>query len=87
MGRVFNSRSGIEYILLCIRAKLPNLELKTRPKQLLGPLPLAFALPKPGDGLQGDQLAGFQGCIEAIGSFSFGQVTKLLKLFFFVAAK
>jgi hypothetical protein len=25
----------------------PNLELKTRPKQLLGSLPLVFALPAP----------------------------------------
>jgi hypothetical protein len=31
--------------LFCYEAKQPNLKLKTRPKQLLGYLPLAFALP------------------------------------------
>jgi hypothetical protein len=48
LGRVFNSRSGC-----CILAKhllnnaaiRPNLGLKTRPKQLLGSLPLVTALP------------------------------------------
>jgi hypothetical protein len=30
-------------------AKQPNLELKTRPKQLLGSLPLVIALPGEGD--------------------------------------
>ncbi len=29
----------------CYHVKLPNLELKTRPKQLLGSLPLDYALP------------------------------------------
>jgi hypothetical protein len=32
-------------LLLCSKAKLLNLELKTRPKQLLVYLTLAFALP------------------------------------------
>ncbi len=47
LGRVCNSklrhvciRHAIAYI-----TKWPNLKLKTRPKQLLGSLPLAFALP------------------------------------------
>ncbi len=47
LGRVFNSRLGhackghtIEHI-----TKQPNLKLETRPKQLLGSLPLAFTLP------------------------------------------
>jgi len=31
--------------LFCYEAKQRNLKLKTRPKQLLGSLPLAFALP------------------------------------------
>jgi hypothetical protein len=32
--------------LLCSIAIQPNLELKTRPKQLLGSLPLAIVLPR-----------------------------------------
>jgi hypothetical protein len=46
MGRVFKSRSGCMYVmrLLCNIAKLSNFKLKTRPKQLLGYLPLAFVL-------------------------------------------
>ncbi len=31
--------------LKCYEAKWPNLTLKTRPKQLLGSVPLGFALP------------------------------------------
>ncbi len=40
MGRVFNSRSGCTcpIHLSCYEAKLPNLKLKTRLKQLLGSL-------------------------------------------------
>jgi hypothetical protein len=47
LGRVFNFRSGCVHAmrLFCYRVKLPNLKLKTRPKQLLGPLPLDIALP------------------------------------------
>jgi hypothetical protein len=45
-GRVFNSRSGRVFAtqLPCFEAKLPNLELKTRSKQLLGFLPIDIAL-------------------------------------------
>jgi hypothetical protein len=32
--------------ILCYQVKLPNLRLKTRPKQLLGSLPLVIALPR-----------------------------------------
>ncbi len=47
LGRVFNFRSGRVHAmhLLCYGVKLPNLKLKTRPKQLLGYLPLDIALP------------------------------------------
>ncbi len=47
LGRVFNSRSGCvcDMQLSCFETKLPNLMLKTRPKQLLGSLPLDIALP------------------------------------------
>jgi hypothetical protein len=47
LGRVFNSRSDWMFVmhLFSYEAKQPNLKLKTRPKQLLGYLPLAFALP------------------------------------------
>jgi len=31
--------------LFCYEAKQPNLKLKTQPKQVLGYLPMAFALP------------------------------------------
>jgi hypothetical protein len=37
----------LAYITLPGVAKQPNLELKTRPKPVLGSLPLAFALPVP----------------------------------------
>ncbi len=47
MGRVFHSRSGCMCTkhLCCYEAKQPNLKLKTWPKQPLGSLALAFALP------------------------------------------
>jgi hypothetical protein len=48
LGRVFNFRSGCcmhtMHLLPGVAIK-PNLELKTRPKQLLGSLPLVIALP------------------------------------------
>ncbi len=48
LGRVFNSR--LERVCIyCTSAcmtKRPNIKLKTEPKQLLGSLPLAFALPE-----------------------------------------
>jgi hypothetical protein len=48
LGRVFSSRSGCACVmqLSCFETKLPNLMLKTRPKQPLGYLPLAMALPE-----------------------------------------
>jgi hypothetical protein len=47
LGRVCNFRSGRVHAmhLHCYGVKLPNLKLKTRPKQLLGYLPLDIALP------------------------------------------
>ncbi len=48
LGRVFNFRSGCMSHTMHLQpgvAKQPNLELKTRPKQLLGSLPLVIALP------------------------------------------
>jgi hypothetical protein len=47
LGRVFNSRGGNVYAMHSCgyQSKLPNLKLKTQPKQLLGSLPLGFALP------------------------------------------
>ncbi len=47
LGRVFNFRNGGVHAvhLLCCGVKLPNLKLKTQPKQLLGSLPLDIALP------------------------------------------
>ncbi len=47
LGRVFNFRYGhlqAEHFW-CYQVKLPNLNLKTRPKQLLGFLPLVIAHP------------------------------------------
>jgi hypothetical protein len=47
LGRVFHCRLGstcIGHAIVHI-SKQPNFKLKTRPKQLLGSLPLAFALP------------------------------------------
>jgi hypothetical protein len=51
-GRVFDFRFGhlqAEH-LWCYQVKLPNLKLKTRPKQLLGFLPLVIVLPGVPDG-------------------------------------
>ncbi len=47
LGQVFNSRSGCMCAmhLCCYEAKRPNLKLQTCPKQLLGSLMWAFALP------------------------------------------
>ncbi len=47
LGRVFNFKSGHLHALHFWRyqVKLPNLKLKTQPKQLLGSLPLVIALP------------------------------------------
>ncbi len=47
LGRVFNSRSGRVHAIhsCCYWARLPDLKLKTWPKQLLGSLPLDIALP------------------------------------------
>ncbi len=46
--RVINSRSDSVHTkhLFCYEAKVPNLELKTWPKQHLGSHPLNIALPK-----------------------------------------
>jgi hypothetical protein len=46
LGRVINSRLGRACICHAVAyvTKQPNLKLKTRPKQLLGYLPLAFVL-------------------------------------------
>jgi hypothetical protein len=44
LGRVFNSRSGRVQLHLS-ETEQPNLKLKTRPKQLLGSLPLDIAVP------------------------------------------
>jgi hypothetical protein len=46
LRRVFNSRSGCMCAmhLCCYEVKQPNLMLQPRPKQLLGYLPIAFAL-------------------------------------------
>jgi len=47
LGRVFNFRYGRVHAvhLLCYGVKLPNLKLKTLPKQLLGSLLLDVVLP------------------------------------------
>jgi hypothetical protein len=49
LGQVFNSRSGRAHAvqLHFSETKQPNLKLKTRPKQLLGSLPLVIALHPP----------------------------------------
>jgi hypothetical protein len=49
LGRVFNFRSGNLHAVYSwgYQSKLPNLKLKTRPKQLLGSLPLDIGLPQP----------------------------------------
>jgi hypothetical protein len=46
LGRVFYFRSGHLYAMhfYCYQVKLPNLKLKTRPKQLLGSFPLDIVL-------------------------------------------
>jgi hypothetical protein len=46
LGRVFNFRSGHLHAaaFLVSSVKLPNLQLKTQPKQLLGYLPLDIVL-------------------------------------------
>jgi hypothetical protein len=47
LGQVFNFRFGHLHAahFWCYQLKLPNLKLKTRPKQLLGSLPLVIMLP------------------------------------------
>jgi len=47
LGRIFNFRSGYLHAatFLVSSVKLPNLQLKTRPKQHLGYLPLVIMLP------------------------------------------
>jgi hypothetical protein len=47
LGRVFNSRLSRAYVgnEIVHISKQPNLKLETRPKQLLGSLPLIFELP------------------------------------------
>ncbi len=54
LGRVFNFRSGCMHTLHLLPnvAIRPNLELKTRPKQLLGSLPLVISLPALGNATQ-----------------------------------
>jgi hypothetical protein len=47
LGQVFNFKSGHLHAatFLVLSVKLPNLQLKTQPKQVLGSLPLVIALP------------------------------------------
>ncbi len=47
LGRVYNSklRHSSECHAIAYITEWPNLKLKTRPKQLLGSLPLSFTLP------------------------------------------
>jgi hypothetical protein len=47
LGLVFNFKSGHFHALhfWCYKVKLRNLKLKTRPKQLLGSLPLVIVIP------------------------------------------
>jgi hypothetical protein len=47
LGWVFNFWNGCKHAVhfLCYRVKLPKVKLKTRPKHLLGSLPLIIALP------------------------------------------
>ena len=58
LGRVFNFRSGHLHALtiLVLSVKLPSLQLKNQPKQLLGSLPLVITLPALADksGLKND---------------------------------
>jgi hypothetical protein len=51
LGRVFNFKC-VHVCTTCtsyVSTKLPNLKWKTRPEQLFGSLPLAFALPAEAD--------------------------------------
>jgi hypothetical protein len=50
LGQVLNFRSGHLHVALlwCYRVKLPDLKLKTQPKQLLGSIPLDTTLPDQG---------------------------------------
>jgi hypothetical protein len=47
MGRVFNFRCGHLHATYswCYQLKLPNLKLKTQPKQFFGSLPFDIVLP------------------------------------------
>jgi hypothetical protein len=47
LGRVYNFRNGHLHAATfsVLSVKLPNLQLKTQPKQLQGSLPLVIALP------------------------------------------
>ncbi len=47
LDQEFNFENGCEYAVhfLCYEVKLPNLKLKTWPKQLLGSLPIDIVLP------------------------------------------
>jgi hypothetical protein len=47
LGRVFNFRRGHLHgaLVWCYRVKLTSFKLKTRPKQLIGSLPLDIVLP------------------------------------------
>jgi len=45
LGRVFNSRSDCKSPMHLFGYEAKQLKVKTRPKQLLGSLPLTFALP------------------------------------------
>ncbi len=51
LGRVFNYRGGHVYAMHSCgyKSKLPNLKLKTRPKQLLVSIPLDIEPPAPID--------------------------------------
>ncbi len=46
LGRVFNSKNGCVHAMqfICFETKLPNLNLETQPKLLLGYLPLGIGL-------------------------------------------
>ncbi len=68
LGRVFNSRSGCmcSIHLCCYEAKQHSLKLKTRPKQLLGSILLAFVLPSLGINLLIDKAKGIQNFIQTL---------------------
>ncbi len=88
-GRVFNFRFGhlqAEHFR-CYQVKLPNLKLKTQPKQLLGSLPLVIALPSRISYLRrphlwNDYKINSQKCFEYLPSFS-----ENVKRFLFSAKK